>query len=539
MTALSRRQVLQSLLAMMGTPSILESSAQLERTVPAGSMLARSLEVLAPHCEPAHIRAMGYALSGSERRHLTAPRRRTILGLEEFASLTGASVGSAEIEDPNHLPFDLSDTSAIEAYGEDMERFLQSGVLSPTAESLRTALLAEVQEPIPEMEVTAEHPALAGFPIGSRVPWCGREGRRFVQHYLEGFRADGRFEVLARSRVNQKPLIVADRGGKLLAYDLLSLTEPSLRWEDRGGFNKYQPLLSFCGHPPLAGRYRNAKPDYASFAASVRAVAGRFPDWRLDTVGERGADLIYALTLGDATKPLYVIAAMLHAEDEWVPSLGTLALIEYLGEHWRRPAWRRFFQRFAVKVFPLQQPAVYESPRFHPKADRPRDRLNRAMLERDVVYAIMQLHQGGQGFVTACGTPRELGERMVRAAQPRRRGLLWRDGKPELFDARLNVAVAPPSWDLAYYIHPYYRLYPDAQQMGARVMLYAEFPMIGFMPERFIASQHHHASHRSFFVAPTHYTLAQTEQVVNWCLAFLETPADGLERPRDWQPPMG
>lgn len=449
----------------------------------------------------------------------------------------GVAVGRVS-QDRNHLPFDPDDIRQIEAYGEAMGRYLQTGQMSPEVSSVRTALLAEVMESIPSMEVVAEHPALAGFAVGSRVPWCGRQGDGWVQRYLESTRDDGAWQVIGRSTVNTKPVLMAHRDLPCIAYDLWGLSDPSVRWEDRGGFNKYQPLLSHFGRPPLAGsRYWNVKPHYRAYVDAVREVAARYPDWELETIGQRGSDPIFALTLGDRRKPLYAISAMLHAEDEWVPSLGMVSLIEHLGREWRKPEWRSFFRHHAVKLFPLQQPAVYESPMFHPKADRPRDVLDRKRLEADNVYAYLQLHQGGQGFVMACGTPVALGERMAAAVRKRGRGVLWRDSRPERFEARMHAAVAPPSWDDAYFIHQFYRLYSERQTMAARIMMYAEFPMIGFMPHRFVQSQRHHASHRSFFTSPTHYTLAQTEQVVNWCVAFLQTPVNGQERPANWKPP--
>lgn len=114
----------------------------------------------------------------------------------------------------------------------------------------------------------------------------------------------------------------------------------------------------------------------------------------------------------------------------------------------------------------------------------------------------------------------------------RRRGVMtWWKGRPEPFEALLNATPAPQSWDI-YFTRPRYVLHPPTQTMQADIIFFAELPMLGFAPDLMTRCGHHHAIHRSLFEGQGYATLVQSEQMVNWCLAFLEVPSAGVKATR-------
>jgi hypothetical protein len=279
----------------------------------------------------------------------------------------------------------------------------------PSEETLaiQAGLKAEVAEPIPSIRIARRDPALRGFSPGDVVPWCGQRKGQYRQRTWSG----GPGEVLATSTVNGNAILV--RQGNVYGMDL-DLEEPDTTWDNRGSFHKWVPLSNLAGRGVRAGRYWPRKPRYAEFAREVRAFAETHPEWSLDVIGRRGAEEIHSLTLGDPSKPLYVFIGMPHAEDEWVPALGSLAFADLLSRLRESAEVKARLERFSVKIYPLIHPSIYESPLAQ---GGPPDVFDREKTGRDPAYSITQLHQGGDVLVPACGTPMSLAKRIAERAR--------------------------------------------------------------------------------------------------------------------------
>jgi hypothetical protein len=168
-------------------------------------------------------------------------------------------------------------------------------------------------------------------------------------------------------------------------------------------------------------------------------------------IGRRGADEIHSLTFGDPAKPLYVFIGMPHAEDEWVPSLGSLSFAELLSRERLRPDVKSRLDRFSVKIYPLLHPATYESPLFEPGKGE-RDVLDREKTKNDCASASRSSTRA-----ETCRCPRA-GRRSASRSGSRSgakedfagRHVWWNHlhGKfgPTHWESTAPVAEMPPSW---------------------------------------------------------------------------------------------
>jgi hypothetical protein len=513
--------------------------------LPAPPADASDVLVVALDGDPAPLRA--WAGAGAD----------VVLDLPLFAVLAGAKTAEVVLDNPNRLPFDPYDIEAIEAVGKGYGEVLQ-GKAKPDGRALavRDGLRAEIGEPIPALRVEADDPMLRGFAVGDVLPWCGHrkvEGPGRWGEYRQrtvALPAGGKAaRALAVSTVDGGAVAARLPAGRGAVYglDLGSLVEPSARWDDRGSFYKYVPLANLAGPGVRVARYWGKKPTYAEYLREVRRFAEARPEWALDVVGRRGGDEIVSLTLGDPAKPLYVYIGMSHAEDEWAPSLGALAFAELLSRERGRPDVKDRLDRYAVKIYPLLHPAVYESPRSEPGRPTEPDRIDIDRTKGDRPYAIVQLHQGGDVLVPSCGTPVELGRKVAARARDDFDGryVWWHyyDGArkygPQVWESAAPVAPMPPLWS------PYwwqdgktscFHLYPHETVFSAPVMFILEQDFLLLMPERFTQANHHHFLHRMLFEHGAGGSLVLADQTANWCLAILVTDAAGLERDAGWRP---
>ncbi len=462
-----------------------------------------------------------------------------VLDLPLFAAAFGGTIEPVTMENPNRLPIDPYDIKSIEAAGREYGEYLSKKIApGEQTRAIRAGLKAEVAEPIPSIRIDARDPALRGFAPGDVVPWCGQRKGQFRQRTLSG--ASG--QTLAVSTVNGHPVIV--RKGNVYGMDL-DLEERNNVWDNRGAFHKWVPLSNLAGPGVRSGRYWPRKPTYAAFAREVRAFSDAHPEWVREVVGRRGADEISSLTLGDPAKPLYVFIGMPHAEDEWMPALGTLSFAELLSRERGRGDVQARLETFSVKIYPLIHPSIYESPLTEPGEPRERDVLDLEKTRRDRAVSITQLHQGGDVLVPACGTPMGLARKIAERARADFAGRhvwwnhvhgtygpqIWEDGAP--------TAVMPPSWS-AYWWQDgktsCYGLYPHDVVFSAKAMFFVEQDFIGFMPERFTQANAHHALHRMLFEHASVASLLLSDQTANWCLSILLTDMAGEERDADWKP---
>jgi hypothetical protein len=438
-------------------------------------------------------------------------------------------VEEVRIENPNRLPIDPYDIKTIEEVGRDWERHLTAK--APAAArtlAVREGLLAEVREPIPQIRVVAEDPALRGFPVGARVPWCAERKGTYVQRTADAAGAT----PLAVSAQNGKAVLL--RRGSLYAMDL-GLDEPCEKWDRRGALHKWVPVSNLAGRGVLAGRYWSSKPAYAELLREYRAFAAAHPEWAVDLVGRRGEDEILAFTLGDASKALVVFVGTFHAQDEWVPSLGALSFMELLSRRRGDVDVRRRLEQVSVKVVPVVKPSIYDG-------EGP-ERLT--LQVRDRVQTLVQLHQGGDVLVPACGTPLTAARRIAERARDAFAGrhVWWtHDGRrygPQVWEERAPVAPMPPSW-AAYWWQggrtSIYGFYPHETVFAAKALYFVEQDFLGLMPERFTQSNAHHWHHRMFFDHATVGTLLLTDQTANWGMSILLADPAGEERDPAWTP---
>jgi hypothetical protein len=418
-------------------------------------------------------------------------------------------VEEVRIENPNRLPIDPYDIKTIEEVGRDWERHVSKK--EPAAERtlrVRDGLLAEVGEPMPRIRVVKEDPALRGFPVGSLVPWCARRKGVYVQRTSA---AEG---ALAVSEQNGKAVIL--RQGSLYAMDL-GLEEPSNVWDGRGALHKWVPASNLAGRGVLAGRYWTSKPTYKEYLRELRAFAAAHPEWSVSVIGRRGDDDILSFTLGDPAKELYVFVGMFHASDEWVPAIGALSLMELFSR--ARPS----LERFSIKVIPIMKPSLYDG--------EGRDQVD--VQKNDRIYALVQLHQGGDVLVPACGTSMALANRVADRAYA---GFA---GRHVQWPERSKTAPMPPSW-AAYWWQggrtSVYGLYPHDAVFAAKALYFIEQDFLLLMPERFTQSNAHHWHHRMFFEHASVGTLLLTDQTANWGLALFLTAHAGDDRDPAWHP---
>jgi hypothetical protein len=439
------------------------------------------------------------------------------------------AVEEVRIDDLNRLPIDPYDIKTIEDVGRDWERHLSKK--EPAAErtrAVRDGLLAEIREPIPQMRVLTEDPALRGFPVGSIVPWCARLKGVYVQRTVEA----GGAAALAVSVQNGKAVLL--RQGSLYAMDL-GLEEPCEKWDHRGALHKWVPASNLAGRGVLAGRYWSTKPAYADLVKELRAFAAAHPEWSMDVVGRRGDDEILSFTLGEPSKELYVFVGMFHAADEWVPALGALSFMELLSRRRADPEVRARLERFSVKVVPMVKPSLYDG--------AGQDRVE--LQAKDRVYALVQLHQGGDVLVPGCGTPLALGQRIADRARDAFAGrhVWWtHDGGrygPQVWEERAPVAPMPPSW-AGYFWQggrtSIYGFYPHDAVFAAKALYLVEQDFALLMPERFTQSNAHHWHHRMFFEHASTATLLLTDQTANWGMSILLTDHAGQDRDPAWAP---
>ncbi len=431
-------------------------------------------------------------------------------------------VEEVRLENPNRLPIDPYDIKTIEEIGRDWERHLaKNEPATERSRAVRDGLLAEVNEPIPRIRILAEDPALRGFPAGAIVPWCAERKGVYVQRTVDAAGA----RVLAVSDQNGRAVIL--RQGSLYAMDL-GLDEPCEKWDRRGSLHKWVPASNLAGRGVLAGRYWTSKPTYAELLKELRAFAAAHPEWAVRRIGRRGDDDILSFTLGDPSKELYVFVGMFHAQDEWAPALGALSLMELLS---RRPPP----ERFSVKVIPVVKPSLYDFQGV--------DRLE--LQAEDRVHAMVQLHQGGDVLVPACGTSMDLAKRVAERAREGFAGrhVWWNhDGRrygPQVWEERAPTAAMPPSWS-AYYWQggrtSVYGLYPHETVFAAKALYLLEQDFVLLMPERFTQSNAHHWHHRMFFEHSSVATLLLTDQTANWGLSILLTEHAGQDRDPGWKP---
>jgi hypothetical protein len=505
---------------------------------------AQSLKTLWPErltvvqAPPADARGKAAVVLAGDGRPWVDAGETVVMDLAVFASAFGGQVTPLTLENPNRLPIDPYDIKAIEEAGKDFALYLQRKKNpEPRTREIQAGLKAEVAEPIPSIRVVADDPALRGFRVGDVVPWCGHRKGLYRQRTLAGSGAT----PLAVSTMNGEPVLV--RKGNVYGLDL-DLEEPNEKWDNRGAFHKWVPVSNLMGPGVRAGRYWPRKPTYREFAAATRALAEARPEWKLEAVGRRGEDEIHALTLGDPSRPLYVFIGMPHAEDEWVPSLGALAFAELLSRSRELPEVRERLGRFSVKIYPLLHPSIYESP-LRPPEEWGFSAIDLEKTRRDNAYSIVQLHQGGDVLVPACGTPAELARRIAERARDDFAGrhVWWyyhhQKYGPQVWEARAPVAPMPPSWS-AYWWQDgktsCYRLYPHDVAFAARSMYFVEQDFVLLMPERFTQANHHHALHRMLFEHSSVASLLLTDQTANWCMAIFLTEAGGLERDPAWRP---
>ncbi len=480
-----------------------------------------------------------------------------VLDLPLFAAVVGGVTHDRRLEDRNHLPFDPQDIKPIEEAGTEFSQYLQrKGKLSEKTLAVRAALRAEVAEPIPSIRVTADDPALRGFARGDVVPWCGhrridRPGRWGEYHYRTRTRVPEGVRVLAVSAVTDEPAMATVTAGKgtLYGIDLGSLDEPCEKWDRRGSFHKYISISNLAGPGVRAGCYWTRKPAYAEFVQRTEAFAAGHPEWKLDTVGRRRNDPIHRLTLGDSAKPAYVFIGMSHAEDEWVPALGSLAFAELLSRRRADPEAQARLEKFCVKIYPLIHPAIYESPLTEPGQPVDPDVFDRAKNRDDKCYSITTLHQGGDVVVPACGTPLELAREIAERARdnfagrhvwwyyvPRAGGLGY---GPQVWESRAPAAALPPSWSVYWWQGgrtSCYGLYDHEEAFAAKAMHFIEQEMLFLVPERFSQAPHHHALHRMLFEHTAVASLVQSDQTANWCMAVFMTEHRGRDRDHAWRP---
>jgi hypothetical protein len=506
------------------------------------SPAVRSLQTLWPErlrINPAASKEdVALVLSGDPRPWIDSGATM-VLDLPLFAAAFGGALQSVTMENPNRLPIDPYDIKTIEAAGREYGEYLSRNI-APGEKTLaiKAGLKVEVAEPIPSIRIEIRDPALRGFAVGDIVPWCGHRKGEYRQRTISG----GSGQALAVSTVNGGAVMI--RKGNIYGIDL-DLEEPNNTWDNRGAFHKWVPLSNLAGPGVRAGRYWPRKPSYAEFAREVRSFSDAHPEWTRGVVGRRGADEIYSLTLGDPAKPLYVFIGMPHAEDEWVPALGSLSFAELLSRERDRGEAKSRLEKFSVKIYPLLHPSIYESPLVEPGRPAERDVLDLEKTRHDRAVCITQLHQGGDVLVPACGTPMTLAKRIAERARTDFAGrhVWWNHlhGKygPQVWEDAAPIAVMPPSWSVYWWQDgktSCYGLYPHDVVFGAKAMYFVEQDFIGLMPERFTQANAHHALHRMLFEHSSVASLLLTDQTANWGLSILLTDIAGDVRDPDWRP---
>ena len=426
-------------------------------------------------------------------------------------------VEEVRIDNPNRLPIDPYDIKTIEEVGRDWERHLSKK--EPAAErtlAVRDGLRAEVGEPIPRIRVVAKDVALRGFPVGSLVPWCARRKGVYIQRTSS---AEG---ALAVSEQNGKAVIL--RQGSLYAMDL-GLEEPREVWDSRGALHKWVPTSNLAGRGVLAGRYWTSKPTYKEYLQELRAFAAAHPEWSVSVIGRRGDDDILSFTLGDPSKELYVFVGMFHASDEWAPAIGALSMMELFSR--TKPS----LARMSIKVIPIMKPSLYDF--------EGQDHVD--VQKNDRIYALAQLHQGGDVLVPGCGTSMALAKRVAERARDSFAGrhVTWGHKGPYAWEERAPIAEMPPSW-AAYFWQggktSIYGLYPHDTVFAAKALYLVEQDFLFLMPERFTQANTHHWHHRMFFEHASVATLLLTDQTANWGLSLFLTDHAGDDRDPAWKP---
>lgn len=241
-------------------------------------------------------------------------------------------------------------------------------------------LVAEIDQPVPNIEILIENDVTTGFPKGSIIPWYGlegddltyertfREGDKYLQRQIMGLKETEGKNILARSTVNEGAVFIQEQVGKgrIIAMDILSPCEPMWQnagappwpkdqqnggWKERGGFYKYFFLGNVCGKSMRScGRYFNRRPDYKEFIQWQKELCDKHDILTL----KRETSTHVSITIGDDHKPIYAFRSDVHSPGEWASAFGLLQLGEYIAKNANKDEFlSRRLENYCVKILPI------------------------------------------------------------------------------------------------------------------------------------------------------------------------------------------
>ena len=471
--------------------------------------------------------------------------------LGEFAAWNGLRVHIHAQEDAIEVPRLTQEqlkalSDAIKAYhwveilGQGRDLLSVQGLVGhmpePWMNEVGTQLRQEILKPIPSIEIKVTEAFTRGFRPGDTVYWCGKQNGQWIQRQLSGGLPED-VEVLAASTVNGEPVMVRQTAGKGIIYalDLLSLDEPMQTWDTRGSFNKYLfPANVLGGGIRYGGTHYNRRPTYEELAGRIKAVAEKYPQWRLCYEGyERGYNTL-SLTMGDESKPMWVALGCYHAEDEWLEALGLIDFAAYIAEHADDPAIRTRLERVCLKVIPIQKPTIYMYS-LRGGLPGPEQRVPERQEMKDKQYNVVTLwtlhscdctiDRIGVNVLTPMGWETMPAIADCHARQVEGRFVRW------------DPTTGPHQADALSKNHyqPFYRFYAHGcyshlYHMGTGTMAFCDFI---YALEAARAGQRPEQFHQNYFLRmfvwdePMHKTPVLSDLMVDWTLAaFLESPPE-------------
>lgn len=205
------------------------------------------------------------------------------------------------------------------------------------------------------------HPLLAGLAVGDELHWHGREGGSYVQRRLAAV-PDGASPLLVPMGSARGAVAVVEevgrRGGFIAAFDfILPNGQPGV---DPGATWKWLPVGNTLHRSIRFARALAQRQSYEELVERMRDLERRFPGRvALQPLGNDAEGTpIFALRLGDASRPAFLIQASIHGA-EWVNTAALLRLAEVLATPQDDPRPRWILAHFAVLLVPVMSPAEY------------------------------------------------------------------------------------------------------------------------------------------------------------------------------------
>ncbi|MFP4057513.1 MAG: M14 family zinc carboxypeptidase [Candidatus Brocadiia bacterium] len=216
---------------------------------------------------------------------------------------------------------------------------------------------AQLREP-PTIRIIHESPLTRGLSLEDRIPWYGRQGKRYVARYLPKVLAEAGGESIAVDSSGEKIAMLEDKTpGRVLVFDFVSVTGRAGR--DPGAKNKWVLAARAMGTGPRYARYFPHKPDLASIDGWFQAFYEDHTETvrkKLEGGGSERESFVYSFGFGPTDKPLVLLVACVegNAGEQWLGAVSLLAVAEILVDNPRRdPAVKALLQRFRFKLIPV------------------------------------------------------------------------------------------------------------------------------------------------------------------------------------------